>query len=101
MNFSDLKIIDLSTVLAGPSVGTFFAELGAEVIKIESPQFPDVTRSWKLPTENPESTISAYFSSVNYRKKYLELDFSKTDQLNELMTLLEEADILLTNFKKS
>lgn len=101
MNFSDLKIIDLSTVLAGPSVGTFFAELGAEVIKIESPQFPDVTRSWKLPTENPESTISAYFSSVNYRKKYLELDFSKADQLNELMTLLEEADILLTNFKKS
>lgn len=101
MNFSDLKIIDLSTVLAGPSVGTFFAELGAEVIKIESPQFPDVTRSWKLPTENPESTISAYFSSVNYRKKYLKLDFSKADQLNELMTLLEEADILLTNFKKS
>ncbi len=101
MNFSDLKIIDLSTVLAGPSVGTFFTELGAEVIKIESPQFPDVTRSWKLPTENPESTISAYFSSVNYRKKYLELDFSKADQLNELMTLLEEADILLTNFKKS
>jgi crotonobetainyl-CoA:carnitine CoA-transferase CaiB-like acyl-CoA transferase len=101
MNFSDLKIIDLSTVLAGPSVGTFFAELGAEVIKIESPQFPDVTRSWKLSTENPESTISAYFSSVNYRKKYLELDFSKADQLNELMTLLEEADILLTNFKKS
>ena len=75
MKFSDLKIIDLSTVLAGPSVGTFFAELGAEVIKIESPQFPDVTRSWKLPTEDSKSDVSAYFSSVNYRKNYLKLLF--------------------------
>ena len=70
MKFTELKIVDLSTVLAGPSVGTFFAELGAKVLKIESPQFPDVTRSWKLPTENPNSPISAYFSSVNYKKNY-------------------------------
>jgi len=101
MNFSELKIIDLSTVLAGPSVGTFFAELGAEVIKIESPQFPDVTRSWKLPTEDSESDVSAYFSSVNYRKKYIQLDFSTPADLEQLMKLLADADILLTNFKKS
>jgi len=101
MNFSDLKIIDLSTVLAGPSVGTFFAELGAEVIKIENPQFPDVTRSWKLPSEKADSDISAYFSSVNYRKKYSKLDLTKSEELEKLMQLLESADILLTNFKKS
>ena len=101
MKFSDLKIIDLSTVLAGPSVGTFFAELGAEVIKIESPQFPDVTRSWKLPTEDSKSDVSAYFSSVNYRKNYLKLDLSTPTDLEELMKLLENADIVLTNFKKS
>jgi crotonobetainyl-CoA:carnitine CoA-transferase CaiB-like acyl-CoA transferase len=101
MNFSELKIIDLSTVLAGPSVGTFFAELGAEVIKIESPEFPDVTRSWKLPTEDSESNVSAYFSSVNYRKKYLQLDFSIANDLKQLMELLNDADILLMNFKKS
>lgn len=101
MNFSELKIIDLSTVLAGPSVGTFFAELGADVIKIESPQFPDVTRSWKLPTEDPNSDVSAYFSSVNYRKKYLQLDFSISEDYNELMKLLADADIVLMNFKKS
>lgn len=101
MKFSDLKIIDLSTVLAGPSVGTFFAELGAEVIKIESLQFPDVTRSWKLPTEDSQSDVSAYFSSVNYRKNYLKLDLSTPTDLEELMKLLENADIVLTNFKKS
>jgi crotonobetainyl-CoA:carnitine CoA-transferase CaiB-like acyl-CoA transferase len=101
MKLNSLKIIDLSTVLAGPSVGSFFAELGAEVIKIESPQFPDVTRSWKLPTEDSLSTVSAYFSSVNYRKKYIQLDFSDSSQKEELMHLISEADILLMNFKAS
>ncbi|MFM7682268.1 MAG: CoA transferase, partial [Bacteroidota bacterium] len=65
--FEGIKIIDLSTVLAGPSVATFFAELGAEVIKIEHPLKPDVTRSWKLPSEKPDSKVSAYFSSINFK----------------------------------
>ena len=69
--FSHLKILDLSTVLAGPAVATFFAELGAEVIKVENKKTPDVTRSWKLPNEDKTSTVSAYFSSINYHKKYL------------------------------
>ncbi|MBI3240227.1 MAG: CoA transferase, partial [Flavobacteriia bacterium] len=50
--FESLKVIELATVLAGPAVGMFFAELGAKVTKIEHPSLPDVTRSWKLPTEN-------------------------------------------------
>ena len=101
MKLSSIKVVDLSTVLAGPSVGTFFAELGAEVIKIESPHFPDVTRSWKLPTEDALSPVSAYFSSVNYRKKYNELDLSDSSQKKELFHLISEADILLMNFKAS
>jgi len=101
MTVNTLKIIDLSTVLAGPSVGTFFAELGADVVKIESPQFPDVTRTWKLPSENPDANVSAYFSSVNYLKRYVQLDFNKKDELDQLMQLISEADILLMNFKQS
>ena len=49
---SNLKVIDASSVLAGPSVGTFFAELGAKVIKVEHPKHHDVTRTWKLPDED-------------------------------------------------
>ena len=64
---SNLKIIDISTVLAGPSVGMFFAELGANVLKIEHPTHKDVTRTWKGEGENTNS-ISAYFSSVNFKK---------------------------------
>lgn len=101
MMLSSLKIIDLSTVLAGPSVGTFFAELGADVIKIESTQFPDVTRSWKLPSESPDAQVSAYFSSVNYSKRYIQLEFNDNDQFDQLMQLISGADIVLMNFKKS
>ena len=70
----DLIVIDASTVLAGPSVGSFFAELGAKVIKVEHPKHADITRSWKLPSEDKLQTVSAYFSSVNYGKTYLKID---------------------------
>ncbi|MGO2102634.1 MAG: CaiB/BaiF CoA transferase family protein [Psychroflexus halocasei] len=100
-SLSNLKVIDLSTVLAGPSVGTFFAELGADVTKIEHPIHQDVTRSWKLTSEKQDSSISAYFSSINYKKKYLFLDFSKEKDRQELFEMVEEADVLLMNFKTS
>lgn len=96
---SNLKVVDASTVLAGPSVGTFFAELGAEVIKIEHPKHSDVTRSWKLPSENKDSKISAYFSSINYKKKYRFLDLKSEDDKQSFLKEIESADILLMNFK--
>lgn len=94
---SELTIIDASTVLAGPSVGTFFAELGARVIKIENPSIPDVTRNWKLPSEDRNSNVSAYFSSINYKKEYLQLDLNK-DKAG-FLKLVQQADILISNFK--
>lgn len=98
--FSKLKVIDLSTVLAGPSVCTFFAELGAEVIKVENPNIPDTTRSWKLASEDKTSSISAYFSSVNYKKNYLKLDLKNQENRQQLLDLLSDADIVVSNFKK-
>ena len=97
--FSNLKVIDVSTVLAGPSVATFFAELGAEVIKVENKKTPDVTRSWKLPNEDKTSTVSAYFSSINYHKKYLSLDFKNGEDYGAFIDLIRDADILISNFK--
>jgi crotonobetainyl-CoA:carnitine CoA-transferase CaiB-like acyl-CoA transferase len=98
---SNLKVIDLSTVLAGPSVGMFFAELGAEVIKIEHPIHRDVTRSWKSGNEDINASISSYFSSVNYKKKYQNLDLTNASDYAILIDLLKDADILLSNFKSS
>jgi len=97
--FSSLKIIDASTVLAGPSVGTFFAELGAKVIKVENSKVPDVTRSWKLPTEDKGSNVSAYYSSVNYRKENVSLDLKEPAGREYFLELIKDADILISNFK--
>jgi crotonobetainyl-CoA:carnitine CoA-transferase CaiB-like acyl-CoA transferase len=99
-SIKELTVIELSTVLAGPSVGMFFAELGAKVIKIEHPTIPDVTRSWKLPSEQHEVPVSAYFSSVNYGKSYLTLNLLDSDDYSNFIELIKNADILLTNFKR-
>jgi crotonobetainyl-CoA:carnitine CoA-transferase CaiB-like acyl-CoA transferase len=95
-----LKVVELASVLAGPSVGMFFAELGAEVIKVEHPEHPDVTRTWKLPNEKATNNVSAYFSSINYKKRYLSLDLKQEKDRQKVLKLIQSADILLMNFKK-
>lgn len=98
--FKDLKVIELASVLAGPSVGLFFAELGATVLKIENPNTNgDVTRSWKLKNEDKKGNTSAYFWSVNALKQSIFLDMAIPSQLQELYKLIGDADIIITNFK--
>lgn len=98
--FKNLKVIELSTVLAGPLVGTFFSELGAEVIKIENSKTGgDVTRSWKLSGENPKQSISAYYAAANYGKTSLLRDLKDESDYQEILSLVKKADIVLANFK--
>ena len=98
--FGNLKIIELSTILAGPAVGMFFAELGAEVIKVENKNNGgDPTRNWKLPIEDSNAKTSAYFHSVNWGKKYIQLDYHQPKDREHLLKLISIADILITNFK--
>lgn len=99
--FKDLKIIELAGVLAGPSAGYFFAELGAKVIKIENPNTNgDVTRSWKLKTEDPKTKTSAYFWSVNGLKEFIFLDITQEKDLQKLYALIKDADVVISNYKK-
>lgn len=96
--FSGLKVIELASVLAGPTAGLFFAELGAEVIKIENQTTGgDVTRNWKTPNETED--ISAYYSSANWNKQVLFKDLKNNKHQSEILELLKTADILITNFK--
>ena len=98
--FSDLVIVELAGVLAGPSVGLFFAELGAKVIKIENPKTNgDVTRGWKSPLENKEDISSAYYWSVNAGKDILFLDLTLSKDLETFYQLIKTADILISNYK--
>ena len=95
----NLKIIEISSVLAGPSVGMFFAELGSEVIKIENKlSNGDITRKWHQTIEDSDKQ-SAYFSSANWGKKHIFLDFNNSSDKKKLINLVKAADILITNFK--
>jgi crotonobetainyl-CoA:carnitine CoA-transferase CaiB-like acyl-CoA transferase len=95
----NLKVVELAGVLAGPAVGMFLAELGATVIKIENPPHGDVTRSWKSASENPENPVSAYYASVNWGKTSQFTDLKSAEGYTAVLHLLDEADVVITNFK--
>ena len=96
----DIRVLELANVLAGPSVGVALAELGATVIKIENLlTCGDVTRTWKLPSEDKETDISGYFSCVNWGKKSVSLDISKDEGLNIIYSLTRVCDIVLVSYK--
>ena len=97
--FEGLKVVELASVLAGPAVGMFFAELGAEVIKVENPLTGgDVTRRWKLPNESPDAALSAYYCCVNYQKKVRFINLKTTEGQAEVYALAKEADIVISNY---
>ncbi len=98
--FKDLTVIEFASVLAGPAVGNFFAELGAKVIKVENKRTGgDVTRQWRQPGE-PSDGPSAYYASVNWNKEPVFLDLSDDDDKAQADELIKKADIVITNFKK-
>lgn len=98
---SGLKVLELSSVLAGPAVGMFFAELGAQVTKVENAKTGgDLTRHWKLPLEDRDAPASAYYYAVNWKKEICFLDFSNDEDLHAVHAMLGGADIVLVNFKK-
>ena len=98
--FDGLKVVELAGVLAGPAAGMFFAELGAQVVKIENKLTEgDAIRRWKLPAEANSTRISSYYQSVNWGKEIKFLDFNDPDDLIVLHGYLNEADIALVNFK--
>ena len=98
--FENLLVVELANVLAGPNVGQFFAELGAEVIKIESDNgIGDVTRSWKTATENKADSVSSYFACTNFGKKSVCLNFHKQEDTNFLYKIISKADIVVASYK--
>ncbi len=102
MEIKDLKVVEFASVLAGPAVGMFFAELGAEVIKIENKTGGgDITRGWKQPLEDPNSPISAYWCSVNWGKKHLFLDLNDDTDRQTAKDIAVAADVVISNFKPS
>ncbi|SHL10212.1 CaiB/BaiF CoA transferase family protein [Hymenobacter psychrotolerans] len=96
--FQGLRVLELASVLAGPQVGQFFAELGAEVLKIEAPA-GDVTRTWRTAAEAPNTPVTAYFSCANWGKHSRVLDLTTPAGRAEIHRLALTTDIVLASYK--
>jgi crotonobetainyl-CoA:carnitine CoA-transferase CaiB-like acyl-CoA transferase len=90
-----IKVVDLTRILSGPFCTMTLADLGAEVIKIESPSGDD-TRTWGPPFIEE---ISAYYLSVNRNKKSMVLNLKKEEGKEILFKLVKDADIVVENFR--
>lgn len=95
-----LKVVELARILAGPWAGQVLADLGAEVIKIESPAGDD-TRRWGPPfVNNADGTRdAAYFHSANRGKRSVVADFTTAEGQRLVRELVADADVLIENFK--
>jgi crotonobetainyl-CoA:carnitine CoA-transferase CaiB-like acyl-CoA transferase len=92
---SGIKVIDLTRVLGGPYCTQMLGDHGAEVIKIEPPQ-GDETRGWGPPFQGD---AASYFIGVNRNKRGVALDLTRPEARQVLFRLLENADVLIENFK--
>lgn len=89
-----IKVVDMTEALAGPYCAMLLGDLGADVIKVERPGDGDQARGWGPPFLEGES---AYFLAVNRNKRSIELDVKQPDDLRVLHTLIDRADVFLTN----
>ncbi|WP_212522978.1 CaiB/BaiF CoA-transferase family protein [Actibacterium sp. MT2.3-13A] len=94
-----LKVVELARILAGPWAGQTLADLGAEVIKVESPEGDD-TRRWGPPfIQRGDDRSAAYFHSCNRGKKSVTVDFRTPEGQALVRDLVADADIVIENFK--
>ena len=94
-----LKVIELARILAGPWIGQTLADLGADVIKIQSPEGDD-TRIWLPPfIERCEDKAAAYFHAANKGKTRVAIDLNDLEDLARLKSMIAGADILIENVK--
>jgi crotonobetainyl-CoA:carnitine CoA-transferase CaiB-like acyl-CoA transferase len=94
----NIKVFDLTRVLAGPTCVQMLADLGADVVKIERPGSGDDTRGF-APPFMPGTKESAYFVGVNRNKRSVTLDISKPEGQEIALSLIAQSDILVENFK--
>ncbi len=94
--FKDLKIIEISTALAGPYCAQILGDMGGDVIKVENPLNCDVTRDWGA---NATENLKSYYISCNRNKKSLTINLKKEEGRDIFYKLIEQADVVIENFR--
>jgi crotonobetainyl-CoA:carnitine CoA-transferase CaiB-like acyl-CoA transferase len=96
-----IRVIDCSTVLAGPFCTMLLGDLGADVVKVEPPE-GDATRGWGPPwvgSSDEGTRAAAYYLAVNRNKRSIRLDLSTEDGREVLRRLLRDADVVIENHR--
>lgn len=95
-----LRVVEFARILAGPWAGQILADLGADVVKIESSEGDD-TRQWGPPfVDNPDgSRDAAYFHATNRGKRSMVIDFRSEEGQRQARSLAAQADVVIENFK--
>ena len=102
MALAGVKVLDLSRILAGPYATQLFADLGADVVKVENPDGGDDTRRWGPPFTTKADGgrgDAAYFSACNRNKRSITVDFASEAGADLLRDLAAKADIIVENFR--
>ncbi|GLQ78667.1 CoA transferase [Mesorhizobium huakuii] len=97
-----VRVVELARILAGPWAGQMLADLGADVIKVESPDGGDDTRKWGPPfvmSHDGENLSAAYYHSCNRGKRSIAIDFSTPEGAETVRRLVATSDVLIENFK--
>ena len=97
-----VRVVELARILAGPWAGQLLADLGADVVKVESPDGGDDTRKWGPPfvmSHDGENLSAAYYHSCNRGKRSIAVDFSTPEGAEIVRRLAANADVLIENFK--
>jgi crotonobetainyl-CoA:carnitine CoA-transferase CaiB-like acyl-CoA transferase len=94
---NNVKVLDLTRVLAGPLCTMTLGDLGADIIKVERPGSGDDTRGWGPPFDDRGE--SAYYLSINRNKKSIALDLNIPADCEMITSLAREADVIVDNFK--
>jgi crotonobetainyl-CoA:carnitine CoA-transferase CaiB-like acyl-CoA transferase len=97
-----VRVVELARILAGPWAGQLLADLGADVIKVESPDGGDDTRKWGPPFvmgKHGENLSAAYYHSCNRGKRSIAIDFSTPEGAETVRRLVATSDVLIENFK--
>ena len=97
---ADLLVVDLSRALAGPHATMMMGDLGARVIKVETPGTGDDTRGYGPPfVGDGEARESTYFLAANRNKESIALDLKDAGDRDVLLALVDRADVLVENFR--
>ena len=100
---SHIRVLDMTRVLAGPWCGQNFADLGAEVIKVERPKKGDDSRAygppWVKDASGKETKEAAYFMAANRGKRSITIDIANPEGQALVRELATRADVLLENYK--